>query len=151
MQWGAHGKCAGRSRKGKLFCSFSPAISKKAVQKIPDEIRPWQLHRRTACSIEDLTKMLNPKLRGSFTYWRHFIPSALRCIERHVGQSLGRWACRKYKKLRGHRVRAWRWWIRFIGRSHSKVLALQMLRRFQLRRVCSPVPLCLIYKFRISE
>src|SRR5437016_5015732 len=27
------------NRKGKLFCSFSPAISKKAVQKISDEIR----------------------------------------------------------------------------------------------------------------
>lgn len=33
------------NRKGKLFCSFSPAISKKAVQKICDEIRRSDLHR----------------------------------------------------------------------------------------------------------
>jgi RNA-directed DNA polymerase len=111
------------NRKGKLFCSFSPAISKKAVQKISDEIRTWQLHRRTACSIEDLAKMLNPKLRGWFTYYGHYNPSALRSIERHVGQSLVRWACRKYKKLRGHRVRAWSWLIRLIERQPT-LLAL---------------------------
>jgi hypothetical protein len=56
------------NRKGQLFCSFSPAISKKAVKKISDEIRSWQLHRRTASSIDDLAKMLNPKLRGWFNY-----------------------------------------------------------------------------------
>jgi len=111
------------NRKGKLFCSFSPAISKKAVQKISDEIRTWQLHRRAACSIEDLAKMLNPKLRGWFTYYGRFNPSALRPIERHVGQSLVRWACRKYKKLRGHRVRAWNWLIRLIERQPT-LLAL---------------------------
>jgi RNA-directed DNA polymerase len=36
------------SRRGKVFCSFSPAISKDAVTKIRDEIRSWKLHRRTA-------------------------------------------------------------------------------------------------------
>jgi group II intron reverse transcriptase/maturase len=111
------------NRKGKLFCSFSPAISKKAVQKICDEIRSWQLHRRTASSIEDLAKMLNPKLRGWFNYYGRFTPSALRPIERHVGQSLVRWACRKYKKLRGYRVRAWGWLVRFIERQPT-LLAL---------------------------
>src|SRR5438309_11676503 len=84
-----------------------PAISKKAVKKMSDEIRKWYLHRRTVSSIEDLAQMLNPKLRGWFNYYGRFNPSALRPIERHVGQSLVRWACRKYKKLRGHRVRAW--------------------------------------------
>src|SRR5438309_7543393 len=55
--------------------------------------------------------MLNPKLRGWFNYYGQFNPSALRPLERHVGQSLVRWACRKYKKLRGHRVRAWGWLV----------------------------------------
>jgi hypothetical protein len=70
------------NRKGKLFCSFSPAISKKAVKKISDEIRMWQLHRCISESIEDLAKMLNPKLRGWFNYCGRFNPSALRPIER---------------------------------------------------------------------
>src|SRR3979490_283093 len=62
------------NRKGKLFCSFSPAISKKAVQKISDEIRTWRLQRRTANTVEDLAKMLNSKLSGWFNYYGRFNP-----------------------------------------------------------------------------
>jgi len=103
-------------RKGKVFCSFSPAISKDAVQKIRNEVRSWKLHRCTAESIQDLARMINPKLRGWFNYYGRFMPSALRPIERYVGQSLVRWACRKYKKLRHHRTRAWEWLLRVLDR-----------------------------------
>jgi hypothetical protein len=61
------------------------------------------LHRCTGQSIEDLARKINPQLRGWFNYYGRFTPSALRPSERHVGQSLVRWACRKYKKLRNHR------------------------------------------------
>ena len=111
------------NRKGKLFCSFSPAISNAAAQKIREEIRGWKLHRCTAQSIQDLARMINPKLRGWFNYYGRFIPSALRPIERHVGQSLVRWACRKYKKLRNHRSRAWAWLMQVIDRQPN-LLAL---------------------------
>lgn len=104
-------------RKGKVFCSFSPAISKDAEQKIRDEIRSWKLHRRTSQSIADLARLINPKLRGWLNYYGRFMPSALRSIERYVGQSLVRWATRKYKKLRGHRLRAWEWLLRVVHRA----------------------------------
>ena len=104
------------SRRGNLFCSFSPAISKAAAQKIRDEIRGWKMHRRTAQSIQDLARMINPKLRGWFNYYGRFMPSAFRPIERYVGQSLVRWACRKYRKLRNHRTRAWQWLMSVIRR-----------------------------------
>ena len=119
------------NRKGECFCSFSPAISKKAVKKISDEIRKWQLHRRTAASIEDLAKMVNPKLRGWFNYYGRFNPSALRPIERLVGQSLVRWACRKYRKLRHLRVRGWAWLMRIIQRQPT-LLALWERQRSQV-------------------
>jgi RNA-directed DNA polymerase len=102
-------------RKG-IFCSFIPAISKRAEQKIRDEIRGWKLHRCTGQSIGDLARKINPKLRAWFNYYGRFTPSALRPIERHVGQSLVRWACRKYKKLRNHRSRAWSWLMDVIDR-----------------------------------
>jgi len=117
------------NRKGTLFCSFSPAISKRAVLKISDEIRRWQLHRRTTSSIEDLAKILNPKLRGWFNYYGRFNPSALRPIERHVGQSLVRWACRKYKKLRRHWTRAWEWLVRLIERQPTLLALWERQRR----------------------
>jgi hypothetical protein len=97
-------------RKG-IFCSFIPAISKNAAQKIRDEIRGWKLHRCTGQSIQEIARKINPKRRGWFNYYGRFTPSALRPIERHVGQSLVRWACRKYKKLRNHRSRGWTWLI----------------------------------------
>jgi RNA-directed DNA polymerase len=103
-------------RTGKIFYSFSPAISKTAAQGIRDEIRAWQLHRRTVESLQDLARMMNPQLRGWFNYYGRFMPSALRPIERFVGQSLVRWACRKYKKLRYHRSRAWEWLFRALAR-----------------------------------
>ena len=56
-------------------------------------------------------------------YYGGFNPSALRPIERHVGQSLVRWACRKYKKLRNHRSQAWTWLLRLIDRQPN-LLAL---------------------------
>ena len=110
-------------RRGRVFCSFSPAISNDAAKKIRDEIRGWKLHRCTAQSIQDPARMINPKLRGWSNYYGRFIPSALRPIERHVGYSLVRWACRKYKKLRGHRSRAWQWLIGLIDRQPN-LLAL---------------------------
>jgi RNA-directed DNA polymerase len=117
------------NRKGKLFCSFSPGISKKAILKISDEIRRWRLHQRTAQSIEDLARMINPKLRGWFNYYGRFNPSALRPIERHVGQSLVRWACRKYRKLRRLRVRAWGWLMRLIERQPNLLAVWERQRR----------------------
>jgi RNA-directed DNA polymerase len=117
------------SQKGKIFCSFSPAISKDAAQKIRDEIRSWKLHRRTAESIQDLARMINPKLRGWFNYYGRFMPSALRPIERYVGQSLVRWACRKYKKLRHHRTRVWTWLLRLIDREPTLLVLWAGQRR----------------------
>jgi RNA-directed DNA polymerase len=116
------------SRKGKVFWSFSPAISNDAAKKIRDEIRGWKLHRCTAQSIQDLARMINPKLRGWFNYYGRFIPSALRPIERHVGQSLVRWACRKYKKLRNHRTRAWQWLLRVIDRQPNLLVLCEQQR-----------------------
>src|SRR2546423_15510290 len=39
-----------------IFCSLSPAISKKAAQKTRDEIRRGKLHRCTRQSVEDLAR-----------------------------------------------------------------------------------------------
>ena len=56
-------------------------------------------------------------------YYGGFNPSALRPIERHVGQSLVRWACRKHKKLRGYRVQARGWLVRLIERQPTLLLS----------------------------
>ena len=117
-------------RRGKIFCSFSPAMSKKAGQKIRDEIRGWKLHRCTEQSLHELARKINPKLRGWFNYYGRFTRSALRPIERHVGQSLVRWACRKYKQLRYHRRRAWTWLMEVLDRQPDLLALWQQRSRF---------------------
>jgi RNA-directed DNA polymerase len=93
------------------------------------EIRRRKLHLHTAQSIAELAQEINPKLRGWFNYYGRFTPSALRPIERHVGQSLVRWATRKYKSLRNHRTRAWQWLLRVIDRQPD-LLALWERQRY---------------------
>ena len=117
------------TRRGGVFCSFSPAISSTARRRIGDEIRSWHLHRRTAQTLADLAQLINPKLRGWVQYYGRFMPSALRPIERHVGQSLVRWACRKYKTLRGHRLRAWAWLLRVLHREPALLALWKRPRR----------------------
>ena len=73
--------------------------------------------------------MINPKLRGWVNYYGRFMPSALRPIERYVGQSLVRWATRKYKKLRNHRTRAWEWLLRVIRREPTLLVLWARQRR----------------------
>ena len=98
-----------KNRKGKYFINFSPAVSDKAVKAIRAEIRHWNLHLRSDKSIEDLSRMFNPIIRGWLRYYGRFYRSALYPPMRQLDRSLARWAHRKYKKLRGHLRRATHW------------------------------------------
>jgi len=63
-----------KSRKGKHFINFSPAISQKANKAIRRAIRKWKLPRRSDKSLEDLSRMFNPIIQGFFQYYGRFYP-----------------------------------------------------------------------------
>jgi RNA-directed DNA polymerase len=105
-----------KSRYGKFFVNFSPAVSDKACKAIRAEIRSWQLHLRSDKAIEDLSRMFNPIIRGWLQYYGRFYRSALYPPMRQLDRSLARWAYRKYKKLRGHLRRATHWVARISRR-----------------------------------
>jgi len=111
-----------KNRFGKYFINFSPAVSDKAVKAIREEIRSWNLHRRSDKAIEDLSRMFNPILRGWLQYYGRYYRSALYPPMRQLDRSLARWAYRKYKKLRRHLRRATHWVAR-ISRRDPKVFA----------------------------
>ena len=111
-----------KNRFGKFFINFSPAISGKAGKSIREEIRSWNLHLRSDKSIEDLSRMFNPKIRGWRQYYGRYYRSALYPFLRQLDRSLAQWAYRKYKKRRGHLRRATHWMAR-ISRRDSKVFA----------------------------
>ena len=111
-----------KNRFEKYFINFSPAISDRAVKAIRVEIRSWKLHLRSDKSIEDLSRMFNPKIRGWLQYYGRYDRSALYPPRRQLDRALARCAYRKYKKLRGHLRRATHWVAR-ISRRDPRLFA----------------------------
>ena len=96
-----------RSKYGKLFVSFLPAISKASAQHIRDTIRELAIPtKRSRYSLEELAKLINPMVRGWINYYGKFYPSELKKVLNYVEAALVRWAMGKYKKLRGRKWRA---------------------------------------------
>jgi len=111
-----------KSKYGKFFINFSPAVSKKAMKKMADTIRSWRIHLRSDKSLEDLSRMFNPIIQGWITYFGSFYKSALNPVFRTLDRIMVRWAMRKFKKLRGHQRRAAHWLTR-IYRKEPRLFA----------------------------
>jgi len=91
-----------KNRWGELFINFSPAVSEKAAKSIRGTMRSWRLHLRSDKSLDDLSRMFNPVIRGWINYYGSYYKTALYPIFRQLDLSLTRWATRKFKRLRGH-------------------------------------------------
>jgi RNA-directed DNA polymerase len=98
-----------RSRDGKNFLGFIPAVSDKAAKGMRQEMRRWKFHLRSDLSIEDLSRFCNSILRGWINYYGQYYKSALYWTFNVFNRILTRWAMRKYKKLKGHRRMAAHW------------------------------------------
>lgn len=95
-----------RSRAGRRFVGFTPAVSNQAGTRMRREIRRWRLHLRSDKTLTDLARMFNTVIRGWINYYGRFHKSALHPTFRHLNEILTRWAMRKYKRLRYYRRRA---------------------------------------------
>ena len=115
-----------KTRQGKYFINFSPAVSDKAVKAMRETIRSWKLPQRSDKALEDLSRMFNPIVRGWLQYYGRFYRSALYVPMRQLDRALARWASRKYKKLRGHLRRATHWIARISRREPSLFAHWQM-------------------------
>lgn len=98
-----------KSKQGKHFVNFTPAISEKARKEISQEIRSWRIHNRSDKSIGDLALMFNNIVQGWINYYGRFYKSRLYPILRQLNHDLVIWARRKYKRLRSgnHRAKTW--------------------------------------------
>jgi RNA-directed DNA polymerase len=98
-----------KNRWGKYFVNFTPAVSDKTAREMRRTMKDWRLHLRSDKSLEDLSRMFNPILRGWINYYGRYYRSALYPTFRVLDRTLVRWATRKYKRLRGHPRRATHW------------------------------------------
>lgn len=109
-----------KNRYGKHFINFTPAVSNKAKTAMQQKIHDWRMHLKPDITLEDLSKMFNPVLRGWVNYYGHFYKSEMYSVLKHMNRALVRWACRKYKKFFGHQRRA-NSWLGKIARRESKL------------------------------
>lgn len=94
---------------GTLFTGFLPAISKKAIKRLKEQIKGWAIHRKSHCSLQDIAKMINPTVRGWIQYYGKFYPSELHKVMRILNSSITRWARRKYKRFKRSLAKSIEW------------------------------------------
>ena len=115
-----------KNRYGKFFINFTPGICNKASKAMRQTIRQWRLHLKPDKTLEDISHMFNPVLRGWINYYGRFYKSALYPVLRHMNRALICWARRKYKRLENHRHRAEQWLGRVARRDPHLFVHWQM-------------------------
>jgi RNA-directed DNA polymerase len=93
-------------KRNSLFVSFTPAVSASALKTMRATTRRLNFRNRTELSLKDIARLHNPVLRGWMAYYGRFSPSAMSPVLRHFDKTLVAWAMRKYKRLKGHKIRA---------------------------------------------
>jgi len=110
-----------KSKHGRLFASFQPAVSKEAQDKISEQIRRWRLHRRIGLTFAELAQQINPVVRGWMQYYGAFYRSALYPLLSRINAYLMRWIRSKFKRL--HTIKkAMACWQR-VTRQHPRLFA----------------------------
>jgi RNA-directed DNA polymerase len=104
-----------KNKYGKLFVSFLPAVSQKAMKSMRQHIHDWRMHLKPDKSLEDLSRMFNPIVRGWVNYYGKFYKAELYKVLRYLNVKIIHWVRRKFKKLK-HRRRAEHWLARVARR-----------------------------------
>jgi len=105
---------------GQVHANFLPAISRDSMKEIHRRIRGWHIQLRSDKTLLDLSRILNPILRGWHAYYGRFYPSALGQIWNNFNEYLARWLRRKYKRFFRHKRRARRYLAR-LARAHPEL------------------------------
>jgi len=98
-----------RTRNGRLFVNFSPAISNKAKKAIRRTIKRWRIHMWSSASLSSIAAEINAVVRGWINYYGRYIRSEVRGPLQQIDYYLVRWAMGKYKRLRGRYCRSFEW------------------------------------------
>jgi len=109
-----------KTRSNTFFVSFLPAISKLAKKRISVTIRRWNLHLWTAKSLEYLADIINPRLQGWWNYYGKFYKSEMYGLFMRLNQGLAHWCLQKFRTLRYHKRRAWRY-LRNLASEHPNL------------------------------
>ena len=93
-------------KRNSMFVNFTPAVSKAALTSMRQTTRKLNYRNRTNLSLADIARLHNPILRGWLGYYGRFYPSAMYPVLRHFNRTLVAWAMKKFRRLKGHKIRA---------------------------------------------
>ncbi len=96
-------------RCGRVRTGYSPAVSRQSMTAMRQSIRRWHLPLQSEFSLEELARVVAPRVRGWIGYYCRFRGSEFQPVAEHLDRVIVRWAMRKYKRLRGRKVRAFAW------------------------------------------
>jgi RNA-directed DNA polymerase len=117
-----------RSKAGKKFVSFLPAVSDDASKRMRRTIKRWRLHLRSGSTLADLAQEINSTVRGWINYYGRFYRTELIQTLKLINHYLMRWAMRKSKRLRGHPTRAARFLTAVAERDRSLFAHWKLVR-----------------------
>jgi len=109
-----------KNKYGKYFINFTPAVSNKAKKAMRQAVHDWRMHLKPDKTLEDLSRMFNPVIRGWVNYYGRFYKSELYSVFVYVNRALVRWVRRKHKKFERHHRRAI-YWLGRIARRDTKL------------------------------
>ena len=110
-----------KSKYGKYFTSFLPAIADNAKKRIRKEVRSWRIQLKVDKDLWDISSMFNKKIQGWINYYTHFYKTEMYVVLRYINNTLVKWVRRKYKK-RKHRRRA-EYWLGSIAKRDRNLFA----------------------------
>ena len=92
-------KC--KSREGKYFLGFVPAISTSSKEMIRATIRGWKLKKHVQKTLKELAEWVNPVLRGWYNYYGKFYRSEVDRQMHIMETHLKGWARNKFRTRTG--------------------------------------------------
>ena len=93
-------------KRNSMFVNFTPAVSKMALKSMRQTTRKLNFRNWTNLDLADIARLHNPVLRGWLGYYGRFCRSAMYPVLRHFNMTLVAWAMKKFKRLRGRKIRA---------------------------------------------
>ena len=100
-----------RATEGKngLFTGFDLAVSGKALARMGEVVRGWQLHHHVNLTWDQLVSWIAPVIRGWMAYYGRYRRSELFPLLARVNYYLQKWLRAKYRRLKGFKamIRAW--------------------------------------------
>lgn len=97
-----------RKGKGELSIGFMGSISKKSEKRLLASVKREGIFRRTAISLQEIAKVLNPKIRGWLNYYGKWQRHTLGRVMYRVNKYLAKWLKKRYKRLKGRIKKAYK-------------------------------------------